>query len=137
MLKINNIHRRTLRVVYDGFNSTYEELLASHNDISIHQKNLKHLAIEVHKSLANLSPELMWSFFKNKSVPYNLRNGNICILHPTRSPHYWINSVQFRGSLLWNNLPISVKESVSVKEFKQKLNHVQMIHCSCDACRRI
>ena len=47
-----------------------------------------------------------------------------------------INSVQFRSSLLWKNLPISVKESVSVKEFKQKLNHVQRIHCSCVACRR-
>ena len=40
MLKINKIHRRTLRVVYDDYNSTYEELLASHNDISIHQKHL-------------------------------------------------------------------------------------------------
>ena len=40
MLKVNKIHRRTLRVVYDDYNSTYEELLASHNDISIHQKHL-------------------------------------------------------------------------------------------------
>ena len=40
MLKINKIHRRTLRLVYDSYNSTYEELLASHNDISIHQKHL-------------------------------------------------------------------------------------------------
>ena len=37
-------------MVYDDYNSTYEELLASHNDISIHQKHLKHLAIEVYKS---------------------------------------------------------------------------------------
>ena len=136
MLKVNEIHRRTLRVVYDDYNSTYEELLASHNDISIHQKHLKHLAIEVYKSLRNLNPEFMWPFFKNKFIPYSLRNGNICILPPARSSHYGINSVQFRGSLLWNNLPISVKESVSVKEFKQKLNHVQKIHCSCVACRR-
>ena len=47
MLKINKIHRRTLCVVYDDYNSTYEELLASDNDISIHQRHLKHLAIEV------------------------------------------------------------------------------------------
>ena len=134
MLKVNEIHRRTIRVVYDDYNSTYEELLASHNNISIHQKHLKHLAIEVYKSLANMNPELIWPFFKNKSIPYNLRNGNICILPPARSSHYGINSVQFRGSLLWNNLPISVKESVSVKEFKQKLNHIQKIHCSCVAC---
>ena len=59
MLTINKIHRRTLRVVYDDYNSIYEELLASHNDISIHQKHLKHLAIEVYKSLANMNPEFM------------------------------------------------------------------------------
>ena len=59
MLKINKIHRRTLRVVHDDYSSTYEELLASHNDISIHQKHLKHLAIEVYKSLANMNPEFM------------------------------------------------------------------------------
>ena len=40
MLKINKIHQRTLRVVYDDYNSNYEELLASHNDISIHIKNI-------------------------------------------------------------------------------------------------
>ena len=100
MLKINKIHRRTLRVVYDDFNSTYEELLASYNDISIHQKHLKHLAIEVYKFLANMNPEFTWPFFKKKSIPYNLRNGSICILPPARSAHYGINSEQFRGSLL-------------------------------------
>ena len=81
-------------------------------------------------------PEFVLRFFKNKFIPHNLRNGNICILHPARSFHYGIDSVQFRGSLLWNNLPISVKECVTVKEFKQKLNHAQKIHCSCVACRR-
>ena len=136
MLKVNKIHQRTLRVVYDDYNSTYEDLLASHNDISIHQKHPKHLTIEVYKSLTNLNPEFMWPFFKSKSIPYNLRNGNICILPPARSSHYSINSIQYWGSLLWNNLPISVKESVFVKEFKQKWNHVQKIHCSCVASRR-
>ena len=140
MLKVSKIHRGTLLVVYDDYNSTYEELLASHkksfpfirkiifNDISIHQKNLKHLGIEVYKSLVHLNPEFMWSFFKNKSIPYYLRNGNICILPPARLPQYGISSIQFRGSLLWNNLTISVKESVSDKEFKQKLNHVLVLH---------
>ena len=136
MLKLNKIYRRTLRVVYDDYKSTYEELLASHNYISIHQKHLKHLAVEVYKSLTNLNPEFMWPFFKNKSIPYNLRNGNICILPLARASHYGINSVQFRGRLLWDNLPTSVKEIVSVKEFKQKLDHVLKFYCSCIACRR-
>ena len=136
MLNTNKTYRRTLRVVYDVYNSTYEELFDSHSDISIQQKYLKHLVIEVYKSLMNLNPEFMRSFFKNNPIPYNLRNGNICILLPTRSSQYGISSVQFRGSLLWNNLPRLVKESASGKDFKQKLNHVQQIHCFCVACRR-
>ena len=91
--KINKIRRRILRVVYDDYNSTYEELLASHNDISIHQKHLKQSAIKVYKSLANLKPEFIWSLFKNISIPYNVRNGNICTLPPAQSSHYGINSV--------------------------------------------
>ena len=59
MLKVNKTHRRTLGVVYDDYNSTYEELFASHNNISIHQKHLKYLAIEVYKFLTNLNPESM------------------------------------------------------------------------------
>ena len=48
MLKINKIPRIALRVIYDDYNSTYEELLASQNDISINQKHVTHLAIEVY-----------------------------------------------------------------------------------------
>ena len=48
----------------------------------------------------------------------------------------WHKSVQFRENLLWNNLPRIFKESVSVEEFKHKLNYIQKIHCSCVACRR-
>ena len=59
MLKANKIHWRTLRVVYNDYNSTYEELLPTHNDISTHQEHLKHLAIEGYKCLTNLNPEFM------------------------------------------------------------------------------
>ena len=47
MRKVNKIHQRTSLVVYDDYNSTYEQILTSHSDISVHQKHLKHLAIEV------------------------------------------------------------------------------------------
>ena len=98
-------------------------------------KNMKHLAIEVYKSLMNLNPQSMWPLFKNNPISYNLRNGNICILPPALSSHYGINPLRFRVRLLLNNLPWSVKESVSVKEFKQKLSPIKKIHCFCVACR--
>ena len=79
MLKVNKIHRRTIRMVYEDYNSTSEEHLASHNDISIHQKHLNYLAIEDYWFLADWNPEFIRPFFKSKSISYNLGNGNICI----------------------------------------------------------
>ena len=59
ILKVNKIHKTNLHVVYIDSISTYEELLAIHNDISIHQKHPEHLAIEVYRALVNLNPEFM------------------------------------------------------------------------------
>ena len=57
--KICKIHHRTLQVVYDDFNKSYDELLELNNDLSIHQRHLRYLAIEVFKSIIRLNPQLM------------------------------------------------------------------------------
>lgn len=59
ILKVNKIHKTNLHLVYIDSISTYEELLAIHNDISIHQKHPEHLAVEVYRALVNLNPEFM------------------------------------------------------------------------------
>ena len=38
-----------------------------------------------------------------------------------KSSGFGINSLRFRGSLLWNNLPVSVKNCHSLNEFKLEL----------------
>lgn len=50
---------------------------------------------------------------------------------PARLSCCSINLALFRGKLLWNNLPRTVQESVSVKDLKQKFKHIQTIHCFC------
>ena len=80
-LKIQKIHHKALKVVYNG-NKIYDEFLWDNNEVSIHQRNLGALICEVLKSLNNLNPE----FFKNTT--YNIRNGPLL-----RSASYGINSV--------------------------------------------
>ena len=96
--KICKIHHRTLQVVYDDFNKSYDELLELNNDLSIHQRHLRYLAIEVFKSIMHLNPQFMWSYFEEKPMPYNLRDGSKLVLPKTKSSHFGINSLQFRGS---------------------------------------
>ena len=47
------IDHRTLQVVYNEYNKSYDELPKLNNKVSIHQRNLQYLALKVFKSLLN------------------------------------------------------------------------------------
>ncbi|XP_057312296.1 uncharacterized protein LOC130653803 [Hydractinia symbiolongicarpus] len=49
--KIERVHYKTLRVVYDIVKADYIDILEKYKDKSIHQRHLKTLAIEVFKSI--------------------------------------------------------------------------------------
>ena len=52
--KIYKIHFRTLQVVYNNYDKSYHDLLNFSNDVSIQQRHLRFLAIEVYKSLTHV-----------------------------------------------------------------------------------
>ena len=56
-LKIARIQYKALKIVYNS-DETYEEVLLCNNEASIHQKQLRILATEVFKSLADVNPDL-------------------------------------------------------------------------------
>ena len=64
--RICKIHYGTIQVVYDDYNSSYDELLQLNNSPSIHQRHLRFLAIEVFKSIMHLNPQFMWSCSEEK-----------------------------------------------------------------------
>ena len=57
--------------------------------------------------------------------------GQVLSLPPTRSTYYGTNSVHFRGSLIWNNLPSYIKSSRPVCEFKNNIKNFRDIYCGC------
>ena len=132
--KVQKIHFRTLQVVYNTYEKSYNELLILNRDISIHQKHLHFLATEVYKSI-NLNPQFMWNYFNFSTLTYKLRKGNKVNLPETRTCHYGINSLLFRGALLWNNLPGNVKENHSGTQYKEKIKERGNLTYSCVMCR--
>ena len=103
--------------------------------MSIHQKHLRALATKIYKKLADINPDFMKPRFKIKEMPYNLRNGYALKLPSTNSTYYGINSVLFRACLLWNQLPLSIKQSQSLLEFKSKMKTLRNIVCTFTICR--
>ena len=77
----------------------------------------------------------MWNFFERNHIPYNLRQGDLLLLPPAKSTSYGVNSLAFRGSLLWDNLPHQVKESQALEEFKNRIKNLRSIHCTYTVCR--
>ena len=63
----------------------------------------------------------MKSYFTIKETPYWLRNGNFLKIPSARSMRYGTNSIVFRACLVWNKLPLSVKQIRSLIEFKSKI----------------
>ena len=105
--KIEKNHHRTLKVVY-GIDDSYNNHLLSSNSVSFHQMHLRFLVTEILKSISQINPEFMCSFFNPKKLSYNLRKGPILNIPRTQSTYYGTNAIHFRDSLKWNNLPAKV-----------------------------
>ena len=58
--KVCKIHYRILQVVYSEYQKFYDKVLQINKDIiSIHQKHLRILALEVYKIVMHFNPEFM------------------------------------------------------------------------------
>ena len=74
--KINKLHERALRLVYDDKQSTCEELLNINKSITIHHRNLQVLVTELYKVHYGLAPEPMNDIFEKRGVTYNFINNS-------------------------------------------------------------
>ena len=69
--KIWKTHHKALKIVFES-NATYEELLEQSRGVSIHQMHLQLLTTEIYKSVMNLNPEFMCSYFRVKNILYHI-----------------------------------------------------------------
>ena len=81
--KINRLHERCLRIIYSDKRSSFNALLEKDGSVSIHERNIKILAIEMFKVGKNLAPTSMHEIFKLKDQHQNnLRYSQFCFLGP-------------------------------------------------------
>ena len=107
--KILKIYFRTLHIVYSEYHNSYEELLQINKDISIHQKHLRILPLEIYNIIMQFDPKCIWHCFDTNPIPYNLRKGSRLLIPPAKSLNFGTNLVTFRGSFLWKNFHLRLK----------------------------
>ena len=90
--------------------------------------------VEVYKCINKINPEFMWDYFNTKEIPYSLRNGHLLEILSIRTKKYGINTLLFRGSLLWNTIPNEMKSVLSVAIFKHRISSWSGKLRNCASC---
>ena len=133
--KINKLHERALRLVYKDEHLTFEQLLAKDGTITIHERNLKKLAIEMYKAKHNLSPLPVGELFTKVDNIYNIRNKGCWELTNARTVNYGTETIRYRGPKVWDLLPSDIKESDTLFSFKAKIKKWKPQGCTCRLCK--
>ena len=101
--KINGLHERCLRIIYNDKRSSFNEKDGS---VSIHERNIKILATEMFKVSKNLAPPQMHEIFKLKDQPqYNLRYNSLFCRPLVKSVYKGTEILSFLGPKIWDILP--------------------------------
>ena len=124
--RINRLHERALRITYNDENSSFEKLLEKDNSVSIHQRNLQVLAIEMLKLYRQISPDFLNEIFIRKTTSYNLREKYVFgrIYHGTES-------IVYLRPKIWDLVPVELKEMQNLENFRNKVRKWKCIECPC------
>ena len=133
--EVIKVHKRALRTIYFTFNYNLKELLLIDRNCSIHQRHLQTLMVEIFKSVHNQNAIIISELFKEKSVIYNFRYNCLLKLPKVSTVKYGTNSLIFKGSLIWNTLPIEIKRSHSIAIFKKEIKKYNFTNCTCLICK--
>ena len=131
---INKIHERALRIAYNDYTSDFKTLLENDNTVTIHQRNIQALTLEIYKTLNNLNPTFMKEIFYLKEHHYNTRNQGLVYPNP-RSVTYGLESFGYKATQLWNNIPYKIKQADNITTFKDEISKHCVNICNCNLCK--
>ena len=132
--RINKIHERALRIVYNDDHATFNELLKKDGSFTIHERNIQAMVIEVFKVINGISPKIM-----NKVFPLK-ESLNYCTRFPFKSRNvhtvaYGTETLNYMGPKLWSLVPNELREVKSLTEFKRNIKLWKPDKCPCRICK--
>jgi len=132
--KINHLHERALRMIYNDYDTSFEGLLERDNSFTVHENNVKRLLIELYKVANGLSSQIFSNIFKKNDRNLSLRYESEFIVPHIRTESYGRNSLRYFGPIIWSSLPSQIKKANSLTKF-QTLIKIWKPVCPCKLCK--
>ena len=73
-IKINKLHKRALHIACNDYIRSFEDIIATCGYVTIHDKNLPSLEIEMFKMKIKLLPPFIFNYVKKSNVKYQTRS---------------------------------------------------------------
>ena len=70
--RINHLRERALKIAYNDNVSSFEDLSKRDQSVSIYQRNIPLLGIELYKTKNNIANHIMNELFEQRNILYNL-----------------------------------------------------------------
>ena len=131
--KVNRLHERALRLVYNDYTSSFEAFLSKDRSFSIHHQNIQSLAIEIYKVVNNVSTGDFKNFLQ-LSESNSLRSQNHLVIPQVNTVLKGKNSIRYFGPVIWNLIPHEIRNLKTLNEFKEKIKTWKPDSCPCRLC---
>jgi hypothetical protein len=115
--KIEKIQERSLRFLYNDFNSSYDQLLEQAGKTTMLISRLKTLCIEIYKTINRINPTYMQNIFAKSSYRISSRHPNNLEMPQVNQANFGIKSLRMLGPKIWNELPEKIKSTESLENF--------------------
>ena len=134
--KINRLHERCLRIIYNDKHSNFEELLVKVNSVSKHHNNIHKLAIAIHKVANGICPEIMKDIFKlRENTHYNPRGTSQFLVNPIHSVFNGSGSASYLEPKISEEIPTDIKNKDSLIRFKKEIKKWKPLNCPHRICK--
>ncbi len=111
---MEKVQERTLRFVYEDYESMYDILLKKGNHDMLYIGRLRNMTTEIFKALHGSTPiYIIRDLFEEKDKIHNLHS-TVSLKQPKcNTVTYGLNSFRYKGAKIWNDLPNKIKNSIT------------------------
>ena len=91
--KINQLQKRSLKIVYNVYITSFEDLLKKDNCFKNHHKKIQSLARELYKFEKGIANSISYDIFPLRSIDYYWRSQIYFSVSSANTNHFGLNSV--------------------------------------------
>ena len=129
--KINKLHERALRIVYNDTVTSFENWLIKDKSFTIHHQNIQLLVIEIY----NLPGGNLSEFFVRNNHNYNLRSESELLLPNFNTVFKGQNYIRYFESVIWKSIPFELRKASPCQIFRLEIKRWWQTNYPCRLCK--